>query len=81
MRPRRWSELTARQRAGIIAAGGVQLSLLAAALVDLWRRPAAQVRGSKKLWVAVSFVNFAGPIAYFVAGHRHGEPGACQAQP
>lgn len=81
MRPRRWDQLTRRQRAAIITAGGIQLSLHAAALVDLWRRPADQVRGSKKLWVPVSFVNFAGPIAYFVAGRRPRHPSITAASP
>ncbi|MDO8188440.1 PLD nuclease N-terminal domain-containing protein [Conexibacter sp. JD483] len=67
---RRWSELSGRQRGGLVAAGIVQLSLSAAALLDLRRRPAEQVRGSKKLWTAASFVNFVGPLAYFTFGRR-----------
>ncbi len=62
---RRWSELSGGQRAGAVAAGVVQLGLLVAALADLRRRPAAEVRGNKKLWTAACFVNFAGPLAYF----------------
>ena len=67
---KRWSDLSPRQRRAIIAAGVVQNGLLAAALIDLRRRPAEQVNGSKRLWLAVSFVNFAGPIAYFVYGRK-----------
>jgi hypothetical protein len=67
---KRWRDLSGRQRAGITGAGVVQLGLLAAALTDLRRRPAKQVRGSKRLWIGVSFVNFVGPIAYFVFGRR-----------
>ncbi len=67
---RRWSELSGAQRGGIVAAGVVQLSLCAAALADLRRRPAEQVRGSKKLWTAACFVNVVGPIAYFTLGRR-----------
>ena len=48
----------------------MQVGLLIAALVDLRRRPADQLRGSKAMWTAVSFVNFAGPLAYFVFGRR-----------
>jgi hypothetical protein len=36
---------------------------------DLRRRPAAQINGSKRLWVAASFVNSLG-IAYFVFGRK-----------
>jgi hypothetical protein len=27
-------------------------------------------QGSKKLWVAAAFVNFVGPLAYFMFGRR-----------
>jgi hypothetical protein len=48
----------------------LQLLLAAAALLDLRRRPSDQVRGSKKLWAAAAFVNFVGPLAYFMFGRR-----------
>jgi hypothetical protein len=50
--------------------GVVQLALLISALASLWRRPAAQINGSKAMWVGVSFVNFLGPLAYFAFGRR-----------
>jgi hypothetical protein len=68
MKRKRWNELNRRQQTLITAAAAVQVLLAAAALLDLRRRPSAQVRGSKKLWAA--FVNFVGPIAYFTFGHR-----------
>jgi hypothetical protein len=67
---RQWSDLTALQRRAIIGAGTAQIGLLVAALLDIRRRPAKQIRGPKKLWTAASFVNFVGPIAYFVAGRK-----------
>ncbi|MBW8482188.1 hypothetical protein [Actinomadura parmotrematis] len=66
----RWRELPARRRAAIGAAGTVQVALLAAALLDLQRRPAERVNGPKRLWYAASFVNFVGPIAYFAVGRK-----------
>jgi hypothetical protein len=69
-----WSELDERQRGQIVVGGTIQLTLLGAALIDLWRRPKSQVRGSKKWWVAASFVNFVGPLAYFAFGRRRGSP-------
>ena len=51
----------------------VEGALKLAALVDLWRRPADQVRGSKWGWgAAVLFVNSLGgvPLAYFTRGRR-----------
>jgi hypothetical protein len=70
MRRRRWSELSGRQRAGIVVAGVVQVSLSVATLVDLQRRPSTQIRGSKRLWTAAAFVYVVGPLAYFAFGRR-----------
>jgi Phospholipase_D-nuclease N-terminal len=70
MKRQRWKDLSRRQQAAIGAAGLVQLLLLGATLVDLSRRPGAQVRGSKKAWAAAAFVNFVGPLAYFAFGRR-----------
>ena len=67
-----WRELTPQQRQAMMVRGAIQLGLLSAALNDLRRRPASQVRGPKPLWAAVSFVNYlgVGPIAYFLFGRR-----------
>ena len=70
MRRKRWSEFSGRQRTAIVIAGVVQASLSAATLLDLRRRPATQIRGSKRLWAAAAFVNFVGPLAYFSFGRR-----------
>ena len=74
---KRWQDLAPGQRRLIVAGGAVQLSLLASALVDIWRRPQAAIRGPKRLWVGVSFINFIGPLTYFCFGRRrHPEPPA-----
>ncbi|ANI42905.1 membrane protein [Mycolicibacterium vaccae 95051] len=39
-------------------------------LVDLARRPASTVRGSKALWRTLSVVQPVGPLAYFAFGRR-----------
>ena len=70
MANKRWSELSSGQRRGIMLSGTVQVALLIAALADIWRRPEEEIRGDKRLWAAVSFVNFIGPISYFVFGRR-----------
>jgi hypothetical protein len=54
-------------------AGTVEGVLKIAALVDLARRPKAEVRGSKARWaVAIVLINSLGvvPLAYFVVGRR-----------
>jgi hypothetical protein len=68
----RGSKLTPAQQATIAVVGLVQLLLLAAALLDLRRRPAEQINGNKKLWTIVAFINFVGPLSYFLFGRRRG---------
>lgn len=67
---KQWKDLSPAARASIIASVIVQIGLLIGALADLRRRPASQVRGPKPLWVALSFINFVGPISYFAFGRK-----------
>ena len=54
-----------------IAMIGGMLGLLAVTLIDIKRRPASQIRGSKRLWTTLSFINWViGPVAYFIVGRR-----------
>lgn len=70
---RRWSDLSGRSRRLIIAAAVAEAILKTATLIDLKRRPASQIRGSKRMWIVVAvLVNSAGlgPLSYFVFGRR-----------
>jgi len=70
---RRWSDLNGRQRVLLVVGAAVEAMLKIAALRDLRRRPADEIRGSKKLWAtALVLANSAGavPIAYFRLGRR-----------
>jgi Phospholipase_D-nuclease N-terminal len=67
---KRWRDLSRRKRGAIVGSGVVQLILLVVALADLWRRPPEHLNGPKPLWLAVSLVNFVGPLAYFAFGRR-----------
>lgn len=67
---KKWSEFSPAQKAGSIVAGIVQVALLVAALVDIRRRPAEEIRGRKGLWAAFAFVNWIGPISYFLFGRK-----------
>jgi hypothetical protein len=51
----------------VVGVGVVQVSLAAAALADLRRRPADH---SKAMWAGLSLVNFLGPLAYFAVGRK-----------
>ena len=65
-----WHEIAPRERGAIVLLGAIQAALLAAALRDVLPRPAGELTAPKPLWVAACFVNFLGPIAYFVIGRR-----------
>jgi len=70
---RKWSDLSERTRKLIIVTAVAESILKAAALVDIKRRPASQIRGPKWLWApVVAVVNSAGvvPISYFLFGRR-----------
>jgi hypothetical protein len=70
---RRWRDLSERRRRLLIIAAAAEGILKLAALVDLKRRPASQVRGPKWLWASlVTVVSSAGilPISYFIFGRR-----------
>jgi hypothetical protein len=53
--------------------GIFRVALPAAALADIYRRPAGEIRGIRWLRSEVALVNFVGPgpIAHFVFGRRH----------
>jgi hypothetical protein len=73
MTVKKWSDLSPRARKALLVAGGIEGILKVAALVDLKRRPADRVRGSKRAWgLAITFVNSCGavPLAYFARGRR-----------
>jgi hypothetical protein len=73
MDKRRWSDLDPRLRQALVLAGAVEAGLKIAALIDLARRPARHVRGSKARWAAaITVINAGGavPILYFLRGRR-----------
>lgn len=75
----RWSE---RSRRLIIAAAIGEAVLKTAVLIDIRRRPASQIRGSKRMWIiAAVLVNSAGvgSLSYFAFGRRR--PGSTPTLP
>jgi hypothetical protein len=68
-----WSELSDRNRMLLIAAATAETILKAAVIIDIRRRPASQIRGSKRMWIAAAVLvnSFGiGPISYFALGRR-----------
>jgi hypothetical protein len=69
----RWSDLSERRRRLLVIAATAEGILKLAALIDIRRRPASQIRGPKWLWASVvTAVSSAGvvPLSYFVFGRR-----------
>lgn len=67
---KKWSELSGPAKTGTILMTLIQVGLLIAALVDIRKRPAEEINGSKALWTGLVFINYVGPIAYFVKGRK-----------
>jgi len=67
---KKWSDLTVTQQRAIIVAGVVEAVVTAAALWDIVRRPASDVRGPKAGWVLSFVVQPFGPLAYLATGRR-----------
>ncbi|MCL4861388.1 MAG: PLDc N-terminal domain-containing protein [Caldilineaceae bacterium] len=72
MQKKQWKDFSPMTRARITVMGIVQVALLIAALWDIRRRPAEAINGSKKMWYGLAFINFVGPIAYFLFGRKRG---------
>ena len=70
MGKKRWKDLSAGQKRLIVLGGAAELSLKAAALVDIYRRDGEGVRGNKWMWVAAQAINTFGPLSYFMLGRR-----------
>ena len=47
MAKKKWKDLSFRQKSGIVLGGTVQIGLLLAALLDIYRRPEEEIRGNK----------------------------------
>jgi hypothetical protein len=72
-RGRRWSDLSERNRRLVVVGAAVEGVLKTAALIDLRRRPAGEIRGRTWIWATVvTLANSLGvvPLAYFLFGRR-----------
>jgi len=70
---RRWSDLSQGTRKLLVIGAVVEGILKIAALIDMKRRPASQIRGPKWMWAtSVAVIGSAGilPITYFMLGRR-----------
>ncbi|MBV9796347.1 MAG: hypothetical protein JO016_20710 [Actinobacteria bacterium] len=72
MAAQHWGDLSPRARRLLLAGAAAEGVLKVAALADIKRRPASEIRGSKWVWGPAMIINSAGaiPLAYFVFGRR-----------
>jgi Phospholipase_D-nuclease N-terminal len=66
----RWNSLTGPQRVAVVGGGLAELALTTFALLDLVRRPARELRGSRVAWILACAVQPFGPPAYLIWGRR-----------
>ncbi len=80
MQRKRWGDLSAIQRIGVVIGATIQFGLLAAGLWDLAHRQPEEVRGDRRFWAGFMFVNWIGPISYFVYGRKKSILTACRTE-
>lgn len=59
-------------RGFLLVSGTIRLALQAAAVVSIVRRRPEAINGPKWLWLLISCIGFAGPIAYLLGGRKIG---------
>jgi len=67
---KKWADFTPIQKVFAFITGFIQIGLLVSALWDIYHRPSDEFRGGKWLWTGVVFINFVGPISYFLFGRK-----------
>jgi hypothetical protein len=70
MQRKRWADLSAIQKIGVIVGATIQFGLLVAGLWDLAHRQPEEIRGDRRFWAGFMFVNWIGPLAYFAYGRK-----------
>ncbi len=78
---KKWADLSPFQRGAVVVISFVQVALLIAALVDISRRSPEEINGDKRLWTILAFVNYIGPISYFLFGRKPAQVGGAQSSP
>jgi len=69
-RKKKFSELSRPRQVVVVLLAVLQWSLASAAWIDLAKRPADKVNGSKARWALMIAMSFIGPIRYFRSGRR-----------
>jgi bacteriorhodopsin len=70
MDKRHWADLSSTQKAGVGLFLAVDVALLVMALWDVRHRTDKEIRGDRRLWTGLVFVDVVGPLAYFTIGRK-----------
>ncbi len=70
MAKKSWGDLGSFQKGVIGLLVVAQLGLMVATIVDVWTRPSEEIRGRKRIWFAAAFVNYVGPLTYYLVGRK-----------
>jgi hypothetical protein len=60
------------KRIALVALVLAEVGLAALTWRDIRRRPAEEIRGSKRLWRIISTINPGNSVAYWLVGRRYG---------
>ena len=71
----KFSDRSIPSKIALVLLGAAQVTLLIAAQVDIQRRPAEHINGSKARWRLLCLINFVGPLSYFRWGRRSEDRG------
>ncbi len=66
----RWADMSWSRKAGVAVLAATQIGLLVSALWDLAHRSADEIRGDRRVWAGLVFINWIGPLAYFMVGRK-----------
>lgn len=72
MASKRWSELSLGGKLLVMVLTSLQVSLLVSALWDMAHRSPEELRGDKRMWAGIVFINWVGPLAYYTVGRKDG---------
>lgn len=67
-----WADLSLPGKTAVVILGTFQVGLLAVALWDIAHRAPEEVRGDRRMWAGLAFINWVGPLAYFTMGRKRG---------
>lgn len=72
MKTKQWATLSVGGKVALVLTGALQVGLLAGTLWDIAHRSSAEVRGDRRMWAGLAFINWFGPLAYFTIGRKEG---------